>query len=299
VGATPSKKRHRRQPSNRFRRSAGWPLFLALALGLAAAGLTALVILICAARGGAAASSWLAATMPIASAMVGGATAGSILHWRKVCGHGAVRAGLIITAMCVLMAAQIVRFADVAAYVRADGLTALIRGTTWSAAIAVPSIPLADLARTVPGLEAVSVVVGADRVWVFVVVELALILGLAWWMAGRALAAPLCMTCRAWCVRERGVVERDGDATAPDIVRQRIAARDWSFLRDLGPARGGHSLRFDLSRCPRCDGSNAVSVMWERPLWRDLCLVGDLRLHSDDVRTLLNMVEPRVGGHLA
>ena len=178
-----------------------------------------------AALGGAAASPWLVATIPIASAMVAGATAGSILHWRKVCGRGAVHAGLIVTAMCVLLAAQIVRFADLAAHVRADGLASLIRGSTWSAAIAFPSVPLADLARTVPGLAAARAVIGADGVWVFVVTELALILGLAWWMAGRALRAPLCMACRAWCVRQRGVVERDGDAAAPDLVRQRIAAR--------------------------------------------------------------------------
>jgi len=269
-----------------------------VALGPAVAGITALAMLMGAVIGGAAASAWLAAAMPIASAMVAGATAGSILHWRKVCGRSAVHLGLIATALCVLLAAQIVRFADLAGHVRADGVMALVRLSTWRLAIELPSAPLGQLARHVPGLDAVRAVVGADGVWIFVATELALILGLAWWMAGRALAAPLCVACRAWCVRQRGVVERNGDAAAPDIVRQRVAARDWRFLRDLGPARGGHSLRFDLARCPRCDRSNAVSVMWERPLWRDRCLIGDLRLHADDVRTLLNMVEPR-GGHWA
>jgi hypothetical protein len=143
----------------------------------------------------------------------------------------------------------------------------------------------------VPGLAAITGLVGADALWIFAVTELALIIGLAWWMAGRAVSAPFCAACGAWCVRQRGVVERNGDAAAPEVVRQRAAARDWHYFRALGPARGGPSLRFDLARCPRCTRSNQVSVMWERPMWRDRCLVGDLRLGADDIRTLLTLVE--------
>ncbi len=231
--------------------------------------------------------------------MIAAAATGSLLHWRKVCGRGAVHAGVIATAVLVLLAAQFVRFVDVAALSQAGGAMALLRPGAWSAALALPFSSPADLPRAIPGLVAVRDLVGPGGVWVFLAIELVFVIGLAWWMAARALAAPLCAVCRTWCVRQRGVMERAGDAAAPDIVRQRVAARDWRFFRDLGPARGGSSLRFDLARCPRCDRSNAVSVMWERPLWRDRCLIGDLRLHSDDVRTLLDLVDPRTGGHLA
>jgi len=267
---------------------------VALAIGLVAGGVTALaVIAIAAALGGAFAGPWLAAAAPIASAMIAGAAAGSVLHWRKVCGRGAVHAGVIVTALLVLLAAQFVRFLDIAALSQDGGALALLRPGAWRAALALSLSSPAELPRTIPGLVAVRDLVGGEGVWVFLAIELALVTGLAWWMAARALASPLCTVCRTWCVRQRGVVERAGDAAAPDLVRQRAAARDWRFFRDLGPARGGSSLRFDLARCPRCDRSNAVSVMWERPIWRDRCLIGDLRVHSDDVRTLLELEPPR------
>jgi hypothetical protein len=256
-----------------------------------AGGITALAVVVLAAvLGVSAAGPWLAAAAPLPSAMIAAAAAGSALHWRKVCGRGAVHAGVIATALLVLLAAQLVRFVDVAALSSGGGVAALLQPGAWRDALALP-LSLADVTRTVPGLAAVRDLVGAEGVWVFLAVELALVIGLAWWMAARALAAPLCAVCRTWCVRQRGIVERAGDAAAPDLVRQRAAARDWRFFRDLGPARGGSSLRFDLARCPRCDRSNAVSVMWERPLWRDRCLIGDMRLHSDDVRTLIGLVD--------
>jgi hypothetical protein len=247
-----------------------------------------LLVVAAAALGGAAAGAWLGAATPLASAMIAATTAGSALHWRKVCGRGAVHAGIIGTALAVLLAAQFVRFVDVAALSGSGGPDALLRASTWAGAFEAPS-SVTGLPHAIPGLAAVLDLFGPDGVWVFLITELALVVGLAWWMGARALAAPLCITCRAWCVTERGVIERAGDAARPDLVRQRVAARDWRFFRDLGPARGGVSLRFDLAHCPRCDRSNAVSVMWERPLWRDRCLVGDLRLGSDDVRTLLEI----------
>jgi hypothetical protein len=257
-----------------------------------AGGLTALaMVAIAAAAGGVFAGPWLAAAAPISSAMIAAAAAGSVLHWRKVCGRGAVHAAVIATAALVLLGAQFVRFLDVVALSQDGGAMALLRPATWRAALALST---AELPRAIPGLVAVRDLVGPDGVWVFLAVELSLVIGLAWWMAARALASPLCAVCRTWCVRQRGVVERAGDAAAPDLVRQRAAERDWRFFRDLGPARGGSSLRFDLARCPRCDRSNAVSVMWERPLWRDRCLIGDLRVHSDDVRTLLELEPPRI-----
>jgi hypothetical protein len=262
---------------------------LAVGLGLAAGVATAFLLVVAgAALGGAATVAWLGAVTPLTSAMVAAATTGSALHWRKVCGHGAVHAGIIGTAMAVLLAAQFVRFVDVAALSQSGGPEALLRAATWAGAFEAPS-SVTGLPHAIPGLQAVRDLFGPDGVWIFLVTELALVVALAWWMGARALVAPLCVACRAWCVTQRGVIARAGDVARPDQVRQRAAARDWRFFRDLGPARGGMSLRFDLARCPRCDRSNAVSVMWERPPWRDRRLVGDLRLASDDVRTLLEI----------
>jgi len=261
--------------------------------------MTALLFVVTGAAVGAhAAGPWLAVATPIASAMLAAAAAGSILHWRKVISRGAVHAGVIGTALVVLVAAQFMRVVDLAALLRQTGVVTLVAADTWSAAFAPPSFSLSPLASA-PGLLAVADLAGRDAVWVFAVTQLALVLGLAWWMAGRTLAAPLCVACHAWCVRQRGVVERAGDTAAPEVVRQRAAARDWGFFRELGPARGGASLRFDLARCPSCDRSNAISVMYERPMWRDRCLVGDLRLGADDMRTLLGLVDAEPKPHLA
>ena len=108
---------------------------MALAIGLVAGGVTALaMIAIAAALGGAFAGPWLAAAAPIAAAMIAGAAAGSVLHWRKVCGRGAVHAGVIVTALLVLLAAQFVRFLDVAALSQDGGALALLRPGAWRAA---------------------------------------------------------------------------------------------------------------------------------------------------------------------
>jgi hypothetical protein len=279
--------RRRRRSYASLRRSSAGPLLLSHVVGLAAGALTALVLVAGSATLGEA-GSWLAVVTPLASAMVAAAAAGSILHWRKVGGRAAVHTGVIGTALLVLVAAQFVRVADLAALWRAGGFDALRSPALWTAALGLPSFSGAG--GTAPGIAAVRELLGGDAVWVFLVVELALVVGLAWWMSGRALAAPLCVSCHTWCVRQRGVVARAGNAAAPDVVRQRATARDWRFFRELGPARGGPSLRFDLARCPSCERSNAVSVMWERPHWRDRCLVGDLRLGSDDMRTLRDLM---------
>ncbi len=248
--------------------------------------------------GSAAPVALLAILTPLASATVSAAGAGAVLHWRKVSSPGAVHVGVIGLALAVLATGQFLCFADLAALVRAGWPDVLRSPAVWSAAFATPSLEPSELGR-IPGVSTVVALFGAEGAWVFLVVELTLVLGLARWMTGRLLAARLCLACRAWCVRERGVVERAANAAAPDLVRQRVVARDWRFFRELGPARGGASLRFDLARCPSCNRNNAVSVMWERPLWRDRCLVDDVRLGSDDMRTLLDLVDANPKPHAA
>jgi hypothetical protein len=294
------KRSSRRRSHSTFRRSSGGPLFLSILLGLVAgSALAALLVVAGAFIEPLTSGAWLAAAAPIACAMLAGAATGSILHWRKVASPAAVHTGVIGVALFVLAGAQFLRFAEIIVLSRDGGAQVLLYASFWSGLFDFSSFSLTQPHQAAPALAAATQVAGQDGVWAFVIVELALVTGLAWWMAGRALAARLCTSCVAWCVEQRGVVERAADLAAPDLVRQRVAALDWRFLRDLGPARGGPAVRFDLSRCPRCDRSNAVSVMWERPHWRDRCLVDNLRLGSDDMRMLLALVEGEPNAHPA
>ena len=282
--------RHRKRSIRSYRPSSGGRALLATSVGLLVGGATAAVLIaVGGLLGPRISGAWLAAVTPIASAMVAAAAAGSMAHWRKVGGHGAVYGAVVATALVVLLGAQLVRVAALAAHFRAGGVDALVDVASWRGAFDVGVLTAPG--QRAPGVDAAAVLFGPDGVWVFSLGALVLVVGMALWMAGRALSSPLCVSCRAWCVRQRGVVERSGDHAGPDLVRQRAAARDWRFFRDLGPSRGGPSLRFDLCRCPSCNRSNALDVMWERPLWRDRRLVGDLRLGSDDVRTLLDLVD--------
>lgn len=286
--------RRRKRPAPSFRRSSAGGLFLAGILGLfvGAASGVALAVGI-GLVGHPLAPVWLAAAAPVACALLAAAAAGSIAHWRKVSGRGAVLGLVVMAALLVLFALQLVDIAGLAAVIESRGVQALAELAVWRDS--VDGAVLVELGARAPGLAAAAAMVGEEGVWIYAACSLALVVGMAVWMAGRALSAPLCLSCRAWCVRQRGVVERSGEAAPLDVVRQRTAARDWRYIRDLGPARGGTSLRFDLSRCPRCSRSNALDVMVERPLWRDRRVVEDLRLHHDDVRTLLDLIaaEPK------
>ena len=277
-----------------FRRSSAGGVFLGGTVGLLVGAASAVLLV---AGGGLLGASvpgaWLAATAPIACALLAAAATGSVAHWRKVSGRGAV-VGLVMTiALLVLLGLQLVDIAGLAAVVAARGVEALADLAVWRGS--VDGAVLVELGARAPGVAAAAAMVGEESVWIFAASSVVVVLGMAGWMAGRAVSAPLCLSCRAWCVRQRGVVERSGQAAPLDVVRQRTAARDWRYIRDLGPARGGASLRFDLSRCPRCSRSNALDVMVERTLWRDRRVVEDLRLHHDDVRTLLDLIaaEPK------
>lgn len=287
-------KRRQKRSSPSFHRSSAGGSFLAGTVGLLV-GASSGVLLVAGGGllGASLSGAWLAATAPIACALLAAAATGSIAHWRKVSGRGAV-IGLVMTAaLVVLLGLQLVDIAGLAGVVEARGVAALIEPEVWRGS--VDATVLVELGARAPGVAAAAAMVGEDAVWIFAALALALVIGMSVWMAGRALSAPLCLACRAWCVRQRGVVERSGEAAPLEVVRQRTAARDWRYIRDLGPSRGGASLRFDLSRCPRCSRSNALDVMVARPLWRDRRVVEDLRLHNDDVRTLLDLIaaEPK------
>jgi hypothetical protein len=288
-----SEHRHKRSVPS-FRRSSAGGSFLAGTVGLLVGAASAVLLVAGGGLLGASLSgAWLAATAPIACALLAAAATGSLAHWRKVSGRGAVIGLVMTTALLVLLGLQLVDIAGLAAWVEARGVEVLADLDVWRGS--VDGAVLVELGARAPGVVAAAAMVGEENVWMFAVGALVLVLAMAAWMAARALSAPLCLSCRAWCVRQRGVVERSGEAAPLEVVRQRATARDWRYIRDLGPARGGASLRFDLSRCPRCSRSNALDVMVERPLWRDRRVVEDLRLHHDDVRTLLDLIaaEPK------
>lgn len=77
-------------------------------------------------------------------------------------------------------------------------------------------------------------------------------------------AEPFCEPCQTWCEEERGVAVL-GPAH-PDDVKQRCEAKDFPYLRAVGPREEGAPewYRLDLHRCPVCGKTNALSVQRER-----------------------------------
>lgn len=243
------------------------------------------------AQAGATLGSWLAIATPLAMAVTAALAAAAVLRWRRVGDRASVMAALLVTALTAFSAAQFARLVDASALrdAAASEWTAWEtwqRGFTW-----LGSVSLFDVPAAAPGLAPVSEVVGRDGAWGFLAGELIFAVGLVWSIAVRATAAPICHACRTWCVRERGFVTREVHDDG-DLVRERAALRDWRFFRDLGPARGPASLRFDVSRCPGCERGHALRIVRVRPVAPDQCLVEDLRLGADDMRTLRDLVEP-------
>jgi len=268
-----------------LRRSSPVSVLLAAGLGLLA-GVATAILLVASAALFPVPAPWLTVIASVASAVVAGTTTGAVLHRCKVAGQVAVPGAIFATSMILLLGGQVVGLAELSQYWHQVGLGAVIAADAWVAAVDRMTSVVSALDRAVPGLVAASAIAGREGWWIVAAGELALVLGVGLWVSRRALAAPFCVACRAWCVRQRRVAECAGHAAVPAVVRQRAAARDWRYFRELGPARGGSSLRFDLVHCPRCTRNNAVSVTWERPMGRNRRLVGDLRLGSDDLRTL-------------
>jgi hypothetical protein len=234
--------------------------------------------------------SWLAVATPLLGAATAALAAAALLRWRKVGDRASIMTALLVTALAAFSAAQFARLADASALGSVPASewaawTTWQRGFAWLGGVALFDVPVAA-----PGLEPIADLLGRDGTWGFLAGELIFAVGLVWSVAVRTTAAPLCPSCRAWCVRERGFATRDVHEDAA-LVRERAELRDWRFFRDLGPPRGPASLRFDVARCPSCERGHALSIIRVRPVVPDQCLVEDLRLGADDMRTLRDLVE--------
>jgi hypothetical protein len=101
--------------------------------------------------------------------------------------------------------------------------------------------------------------------WVFWAAEaLTVLIGTAV-MAWKGLtSAPFCEPCRTWCKEEKGLVSIR--AAEPDELKRRFEAKDFQYMKAVGPWQAGDSewCRLDLHRCPVCDKTNTLSLKREK-----------------------------------
>jgi hypothetical protein len=91
--------------------------------------------------------------------------------------------------------------------------------------------------------------------------EALIVLAGAPWAAWKMLTSqPFCESCRTWCAEEPGVALIR--AAESDELRRRFEAKDFLYLKTLGPRAGGDTewCRLDLHRCPGCGKTNTLSV---------------------------------------
>ena len=71
---------------------------------------------------------------------------------------------------------------------------------------------------------------------------------------------PFCEPCNVWCEEEKDLASVH--AAAPEELRRRFEAKDFAYLKTVGPKAAGDAEwhRVDLHRCPGCGMMNALSV---------------------------------------
>lgn len=91
--------------------------------------------------------------------------------------------------------------------------------------------------------------------------EAVIVLAGAPWMAWKMLTArPFCESCQTWCAAEQGVALLR--AAEPDELKRRFEAKDFLYMKTLGPRADGDYewCRLDLHRCPGCGKTNTLGV---------------------------------------
>jgi hypothetical protein len=264
---------------------------LAVAVG-AASGIAAVIALVAArvalVAGGhhLAAEGYIALVTPLVCALGGGLLAIALLHRCKVADRDVLIGGAIAAAAPAFALGHLARLFDPATALAAGdaagrlSLAFWLHGCEW-----LERARAADVVREAPGLRPVADLVGIEACAALAMCELLLVAGLLLAAVDRALATPLCPSCRRWCRRQGESVRRSA-AAPPALVMARAGARDWHFFRELGPPRGRASLRLDLAACPTCDRMSALRIALDRPLRPAITLVRDLRLGPDDLRTV-------------
>ena len=170
------------------------------------------------------------------------------------------------------------------------------RALGWLGRLFDPGSPLSS---SLGELELTAVPIWSDMLVagetaVAIAVEIALMLVLVYVLGTVLTRRLLCTACKHPCEHRRGIVRRA--QIDSDLARRRIHERDWGFFRDLD--RGGEEsprMRFDLTVCTKCRGTNNLTVVLENNKRRDSVLVRDLPLSRDDARTV--QAGPLTGTH--
>jgi hypothetical protein len=277
---------HHRRSFRSARPSTITPVAIAITAGLVA-GIGVLFAFVSARLG--AASEWMAIATPAWAALSGGLLTCLLLHLFKVSDRDVIIGSVVTVAAPAFALGHLSRLFDPAAALASEAtrtsLTFWLRGYEW-----LESAP--SVIASAPGLRPVTAVIGVEGSAALAMCELLVVCGLLLAAVDRALAAPLCASCRRWCRREPGAIRRS--AAAPlGLVIQRATARDWHFFRELGAPRARSALRIDLACCPTCDRMSAFSVALTRPLRAPVPLVRDIRLGPDDLRTVREMAGAR------
>jgi len=101
--------------------------------------------------------------------------------------------------------------------------------------------------------------------WVFWAAEaLTVLVGSALTAWGGLTSDPFCESCQTWCAEEKDLVSIQAAGT--DDLRRRFEAKDFQYLRTVGPKYEDDAewCRLDLHRCPGCGKTNTLSVKLER-----------------------------------
>ena len=102
---------------------------------------------------------------------------------------------------------------------------------------------------------------------------------------------PFCEPCQKWCEEEKDVVSIG--AADSDELRRRFEAKDFQYMKAVGPKQGGDAewCRLDLHRCPVCGRTNTLSVKRQK-LQRDRH--GKTTVNSKDIFHGLLLTEGEV-----
>jgi hypothetical protein len=97
--------------------------------------------------------------------------------------------------------------------------------------------------------------------WVFWAAEaLTVLVGSMVTAWGALTVDPFCESCDVWCEEEKDLVSVR--AAEPDELKRRLEAKDFGYLKAVGPRGAGDAewCQLDLHRCKVCGRMNALSV---------------------------------------
>lgn len=231
-------------------------------------------------------------TVFLASVVAGAALAGgalAYLRWQGALGgrFEPAAVGLVFVALAVILAGGVMRLRKMVqrgVAIAALSVLGLVGcALAWLLRLSPDSVSAADAVGAADAIAGLLSAPGPLELYVTFASEAVLIGVLAVAMS-TGMTARLCNWCEAPCEILHDAARR---VPAPaEEVRDRLAARDWLFFRNLGPppADAREYIRFDLGSCT-CGLTRTVWVTHVRP-GLDVALVKDCRQTPEDVRTI-------------